>query len=367
LSRESPENLRYWLGLHRAPLVGSRSFSTLLKRFGTPQAVFSAGPADWAAAGLRDNTVGYLRNPDWQRVTEDLEWLRGDGRHCLTLADHRYPALLREIADPPPVLFVVGNPEVLAVRQIAMVGSRNPSPSGQRAARELSAALARSGFGITSGLALGIDAASHWGVLDAGGVTIAVAGTGLDQVYPRQHQKLAEAIVRYNGALVSEFSPGTSPMASNFPRRNRIISGLAWGTVVVEAAPKSGSLITARLAVDQGREVFAVPGSIYSPLSRGCHDLIRDGAKLVQGVEDILEEFEMRGSSRSGDSSATAVVEENETHLRLLKYIAYDPTSVDTLVAATGDSPEDISATLLSLELQGYVASTPGGCYFRIK
>jgi DNA processing protein len=366
---EDSDRLRYWLGLHRAPGIGSRTFAALLRYFGSPEAIFRAQPSDWSVIGLKQITIDYLQKPHWERIEEDLRWLNGGERFCLTLEDDRYPALLREIADPPPVLFVLGNLEALSIRQIAMVGSRNPSPSGQTIARELAGALVRAGFGIVSGLALGIDAASHRGALDAGGITLAVAGTGLDHVYPRQHRQLAEEIVRHQGALVAEFPPGTLPIASNFPRRNRIISGLSWGTVVVEAALKSGSLITARLALEQGREVFAVPGSVFSPLSKGCHELIKNGAKLVQAVEDVLEEFEMRlfTPSNAFDSKVKPMSEGEEEHLTLLKYIAYDPTSVDTLVAVTGNSPEYLAAMLLLLELQGYIASAPGGCYFRIK
>ncbi|CAL1238939.1 DNA-processing protein DprA [Candidatus Methylocalor cossyra] len=361
------EELGFWLALYRAPLIGSQRYQMLLAHFGSPRAALEADPREWRELGLPAPAVAYLRAPDWAAVAADLAWLAGPRRHCLVYQDPRYPPLLREIADPPPLLFVEGEPESLAKRHIAMVGSRNPSPAGLQTARDLAKALARAGFGIVSGLALGIDAASHRGALEAGGITVAVAGTGLDQVYPRQHGALAEAMVAGGGALVSEFPPGTPAQAGNFPRRNRIISGLSLGTLVVEAAARSGSLITARLAAEQGREVFAVPGSIYSPLARGCNQLIKEGAKLVQTVDDIVEEFALRGPVEIENRQELPPSADGERLQALLKYVAYDPTSVDTLVAATGDSPEAIASMLLLLELQGYVEPAPGGCYVRVK
>ncbi|BBL76527.1 DNA-processing protein DprA [Methylomagnum ishizawai] len=367
MAGHSGSDLRYWLALHRAPLIGSRRFASLLSHFGTPKAVFEAGTAAWTALKIPEKTIAYFQNPDWGTVAHDLDWLNGSQRHCLTLHDPRYPALLREIADPPPLLFVVGEPAALASRQVAMVGSRNPSASGRKAAHHLARELAAAGYGVVSGLALGIDAAAHRGALDGNGITLAVAGTGPDQIYPRQHRALAQEIVERGGAILSEFPPGTEPKAGNFPRRNRIISGLALGTLVVEAAEQSGSLITARLALEQGREVFAVPGSIYSPVSKGCNDLIQEGAKLVQSVRDIVEEFGPTTLPGRPEPPPLPAPSGDEPHWALLKFIAYDPTSVDTLVAVTGESPESIAATLLMLELQGYVESAPGGCYVRIK
>lgn len=361
------EELRFWLALHRAPLIGSRRFKALLERFGTPRAVFEAGHTEWRAAGLPEPTLAYLQAPDWRAVAADLAWLEGEHHHGLTSAHPLYPPLLSEIADPPAILFVAGCPEALSLRHIAIVGSRNPSPPGCQTAHDLAKALVSAGFGVVSGLALGIDAAAHQGALDGHGITLAVAGSGPDRIYPRQHQALAEHIVSRQGALVSEFPPGTEPKAAHFPRRNRIISGLALGTLVVEAAERSGSLITARLALEQNREVFAVPGSIYSPLSRGCNGLIRAGAKLVQSAGDILEEFEFRTHFAAASGPVQVQPGEECPHPELLKCIAYDPTSVDTLVAATGYSAEIISSQLLLLELQGYVASTPGGCFIRLK
>lgn len=361
------ERLRFPLALLRAPRVGPRSFQALVGRFGSPGQVFAASPASLAGLGLAKETLAWLRNPDWDEVENDLRWLEPEGRHCLRIEDPAYPPILREIADPPPLLFVQGEAGALADRQLAMVGSRNPSRLGERHARDFARALVETGFAVTSGLALGIDAAAHRGALEGGGPTVAVAGTGLDQVYPRSHQPLAEAILAGGGALVSEFPTGTPPQAGNFPRRNRIISGLSLGVLVVEAALKSGSLITARLAAEQGREVFALPGAIDDPLARGCNALIRQGAKLVETVDDILEEFSIASlPAKAPPQRQTAAENPDPQCQSLLKYIAYAPTSVDTLVAATGDTPEAIASLLLSLELQGHIVSADGG-YSRIR
>jgi DNA processing protein len=362
-----PKDLRFPLALLRAPGVGPRTFEALVGRFGSAAQVFAAPVEALGGLGLGRDALAWLRKPDWERVEADLRWLEGPGCHCLGLDDPAYPASLREIADPPPLLFVRGAAEALGGRQLAVVGSRNPSPMGVRFARDFARDLTQAGFAVTSGLALGVDAAAHRGALEAGGLTFAVAGTGLDQVYPRSHQSLAESILAQGGALVSEFPIGTPPQAGNFPRRNRIISGLALGVLVVEAALKSGSLITARLAAEQGREVFALPGSINDPLARGCNHLIKQGAKLVEAVDDILEEFSVarlsaappaRQREEGGDLDAES--------RRLLKYIAYAPTSVDTLVAATGNAPEAIASLLLALELQGHIVSADGG-YSRMR
>jgi DNA processing protein len=361
---------RDWLALLRAPGVGPRKFRRLVEWFGSPAAVLSQSRNSLLAFGQSDASADWLAAPDWQSVERDLEWLRTPGNRCLTFQDREYPRLLHEITDPPPVLFLRGEAGVLNQRQLAVVGSRNPSTEGSKLARDFSANLVHCGFAITSGLALGIDAASHRGALDAGGFTVAVAGTGLDQVYPARHRDLAEEIIAKGGALISEFPTGTPPQPANFPKRNRIISGLSLGTLVVEAALRSGSLITARMALEQGREVFALPGSIHNPLSRGCNALIKEGAKLVETVQDILDEFPP-GTRAPPPDAVPAGVTESEWSLdpecrALLKCIAYAPTSVDTLIAAMGSSPEAIASSLLLLELQGYITSTSGG-YSRIK
>jgi DNA processing protein len=248
-----------------------------------------------------------------------------------------------------------------------VVGSRNPTPQGQKLAHDFASALARAGCAITSGMAIGIDAAAHRGALHGEGVTLAVAGTGLDQVYPIRHHELAAAIIASGGALVSEFPTVTPPQATNFPRRNRILSGLSLGTLVVEAALRSGSLITARMAMEQGREVFAIPGSIHNPLARGCNALIKQGAKLVESLSDIFDELRWEAIPPQAETIWGKADRPAAECLELLKHIAYDPTSVDTLVAATGNTPDVISSMLLHLELQGYITSTSGGCFSRIK
>lgn len=364
-----PNELRYWLALHRAPLIGSVRFRRLLEHFGSPQAVFMAGPAEWGAIGVPARTMDYLTAPRWEWVEADLRWIfsEGVGHHCLTLDHPLYPPLLREIPDPPAVIFVRGDPTILSGNHIAVVGSRSPTPSGQRTAREFARDLAMQGLGIVSGLAVGIDAASHVGALEGQGITVAVAGTGPDRIYPRHHEQLADDILGRGGALISEYPPGTGPLAANFPRRNRIISGLAMGALVVEAALKSGSLITARLAVEQNRDVFAVPGSIHNPLARGCHQLIQQGAKLVQTPDDILEEYETLLVRPDAQSPLTSDMDGTRNEAGLLKYIAYEVTTVDTLVAATGLAADAIVSELLGLELSGDIAAVPGGGYMRLR
>jgi DNA processing protein len=279
---------------------------------------------------------------------------------------------LLQIPDTPPVLYIHGNVDILSGLQISMVGSRNPTVSGRRTASEFASCLAFAGLTITSGLALGIDAASHCGALDAGKPTIAVMGTGLDRVYPASHRDLAHRIAEY-GALVSEFPIGTAPRPENFPRRNRIISGLSLGTLVVEAAMRSGSLISARYAADQGREVFAIPGSIHNPLSRGCHALIRQGAKLVETAQDILDELGSLAAAttettRSCDAVTAAQSPElGDDYMQLLELMGYNHTSVDMLVETSGLTPAVVSSMLLQLELKGFIASCPGGLYNRLK
>lgn len=349
----------------RTPGFGCRTFLKTLDSH-TPQQLFSESSSGLAALGLKDSVVQAIRNPDWTAVEQDLRWLEQPGHLALTLADSCYPMQLKEIADPPPILFIRGNPDILARAQIAIVGSRNPSHLGVETATEFAKALAREGFVITSGLALGIDAAGHKGALQVQGYTIAVAGTGLDRVYPARHRTLATEIVNH-GAMISEFPPGTGAKADHFPRRNRIISGLCIGLLVVEAAKQSGSLITARMALEQNREVFAIPGSIHNPLARGCNALIRQGAKLVETARDILEElnqYNQQDEEIFTELRQTTLDLEQQT---LLNLIMFSPTSIDSLVENTGLPVEVISSMLLVLELQGYVESVSGGCYTRIK
>jgi DNA processing protein len=355
-------DLKRWLVLLRVPGLGPVGIRELLEHAGGLERLFREPPPD-----LNPALAGVLRRPDWAAVEVDLAWADGEQRHILPLTDPRYPPLLGALPDAPPVLFVLGAPSVLSTPQLAMVGSRNPTPSGAETAYAFARHLAGAGLVITSGLALGVDAASHKGALDAPGQTIAVAGTGLDRVYPARHKGLAHAIA-VEGALVSEFPPGTPPLPHHFPRRNRIISGLSAGTLVVEAALGSGSLITARTAVEQGREVFAIPGSIHNPLARGCHRLIREGAKLVETAGDVLEELAPQFRAALAQPAAadpSPCVELAPAACRLLESLDQAPTSVDLLVERSGLTAETVSSMLLVLELQGYVATVSGGYYIR--
>ncbi len=356
------DDIRYWLALLHAPGIGAVSFARLLARFPDPAQLFQHIPPE--------NEVGdalgrYLREPDWSAVETDLAWVEGEGRQIVTLGDPRYPERLRCIADPPPLLFLQGNIELLGSLQLAIVGSRNPTATGKENAIEFARHLAALGVTITSGLALGIDAASHRGALAAQGATVAVTGTGPDRVYPARNRDLAHAIVDGGGLMLSEFAPGTPPLAANFPRRNRIISGLSVGTLVVEAALRSGSLITARQAVEQGREVFALPGSIHNPLARGCHRLIREGAKLVETAADILEELAPQLRPLLEEQTATAApetqLELDKEYRHLLDCLGDAPAPVDLLVTRSGLTAAVVSSMLLQLELQGLVASTAMG------
>lgn len=314
---------------------------------------------------MSERKISALSSPPWDLVEHDLFWLSQQGNHVITLYDPQYPPQLAEIADPPPLLFVKGDPALLNMSQIAMVGSRNPSSVGGKIAFEFAQALAQAGFVVTSGMALGIDAASHQGALAGAGHTVAVVGTGLDRVYPACHKQLATEIVEH-GAMISEFPLGTLAKAGHFPRRNRIISGLCQGLLVVEAAQQSGSLITARMALEQNREVFAIPGSIHNPLARGCNALIRQGAKLVETVEDIFEELgQYNQPARLSEPQLPQTVLDLEQQ-NLLKLIPYSPIAVDTLIQESGFSVEVVSSILLVLELQGHITSAPGGGYYRI-
>ncbi|MBS3964740.1 MAG: DNA-processing protein DprA [Methylomonas sp.] len=356
--------LKYWLALVRMPGIGAVGIQRLLTRWSLDE-IFSASRAQLAASGVNDRLIDVLLNPPWALVDQDMDWLAEPENHALTLACAAYPEQLKAISSPPPVLFVKGHPTVLHTPQIGMVGSRNPSVSGSKMASEFASALVSAGFTITSGMALGIDAASHQGAIAANGLTIAVTGTGLDRVYPARHKQLATDIVAH-GALVSEFPPGTQARADHFPRRNRIISGLCQGLLVVEAAQQSGSLITARLALDQGREVFAIPGSIYNPLAHGCNALIRQGAKLVETVEDIFEELGQYNQTYIQPTTEFAAPALDLEQQNLLNLVPYSPVTVDTLVQDSGYSVEVVSSMLLVLELQGYIAAAPGSSYYRL-
>jgi len=364
------ERLTHWLALTLAPGLGARRIARLLERFGGAAEVRGAGRSALADAGLSNAAIAAIAAPDRDKLEAAFAWLAHDGTRLLTLDAEDYPRRLREIGSPPPLLFVRGDLALLHEPQIAIVGSRNPSAGGLETARDFAGYLAELGLVVTSGLALGIDAAAHDGALTTGR-TIAVLGTGPDRVYPASHRDLARRIAD-KGALVSELLPGTGPHASHFPQRNRIISGLSLGTLVVEAAVGSGSLITARLASEQGREVFAIPGSIHNPLARGCHALIRQGAKLVDSATQILEELGAQLGEFLDDAGDGAVrvesgppssVDLDDDHRRLLKCMGYDPLAPDDLIARTGLPAFEIASMLLLLELQGHVASHPGGRY----
>lgn len=360
------DELAAWLRLVETPRIGRASARKLLAAFGSPDGVLGASQTALSAVVGADAAASLNILPEGfdQKLGASWRWLDADDtetRQVVALGDPRYPALLLETADPPLVLWVRGRIELLSAPSIAIVGSRNPTPQGIETARAFAAQLSRTGWTVCSGLALGIDGAAHDGALDGPGSTIAVVGTGLDQDYPARHRKLA-ARIAHEGAIVSEFAIGTPPLPAHFPVRNRIIAGLSRGTLVVEAAVQSGSLITARMALEAGRDVFAVPGSIHSPQSRGCHALIKQGAKLVDQVSDLVDE--LGGSpptepTRAGGETAPADP--------LLDAMGWDVIDLDQLVARTGRSAADLSASLLDLELAGRVTRMPGPLWQRVE
>ncbi|MDE2439763.1 MAG: DNA-processing protein DprA [Betaproteobacteria bacterium] len=353
-------SLAAWLRLTLIPGIGGETQRKLLAAFGLPEAIFAAGRS--AVRHVIGDRADLLFDSDpTEAIEKSLEWTTQPGQALITLADTAYPKALLEIADPPNVLYVRGNPALLQQRGIAMVGSRNATPQGIQTAESFARHLAASGQCIISGLALGIDAAAHRGALAAQGHTVAVIGTGADRIYPARNKDLAIAIAE-RGVIVSEFPLGTPALAHNFPRRNRIISGLARGVLVVEAAPESGSLITARLAADQGREVFAIPGSIHSPVARGCHKLIKQGAKLVETASDILEE--LGNYDEAVPEPAATIPASNEPPL--LAALGHGPCALDDLVERTGQSADLLLPELLTLELGGIVATLPGNRYQRL-
>lgn len=394
-------NLQLYLALNRLHGLQACDIEYLSQYDGDLASLLSSSHAVLKRAGFADKSIEQLKLLDWHLVEDELKWAEAADHHIITLDDTTYPEILRKINAPPIVLFVYGQLDCLRTIQLAMVGSRNPTSVGREVAFEFAKYLAESGLAITSGLAIGIDSASHEGALAAGGATIAVMGTGIDYIYPVRNRALAEQIVEC-GALITEFPLYTPVKRENFPQRNRIISGLSIGTLVVEAALRSGSLITARLAGEQGREVFAIPGSIHNPLARGCHKLLHDGAKLVEKAGDILEELKLcanvndTASVKFADISIAPqdakFVTKAEVKNRILKCdgyisrqaakgsqelldvdrrkllssIGFEMTTIDTLVVRTGFVPAEIASMLLMLELAGYVRQVPGG-YERVR
>lgn len=386
---------RSWLIAIRAPCLGGAKLVRLVETFGGIEGFVSSDQSALREAGLESETIDYLKNPDPDLLALDENWLEGPNRHLVTWGSEDYPPLLEQISSPPAALFVAGDPTTLWQPQIAMVGSRNPTSGGLDNARDFAGEIARRGFVVTSGLASGIDSACHDAAIDHGSRTVGVLGTGLDNVYPASSRKRAGRVAR-NGALISEFPPGTAARREHFPTRNRIISGLSLGVLVIEAGLNSGSLITARLGSDQGRDVFALPGSIHNPMAKGCHRLIRDGARLVETVDEIVEGItplagdlagllqtrlcggEARSvdnpppgpkmaSSRQADDAAEGPSAEHldPEYQRLWDKLGFDPKPVDRLVEQCGLTAREVSAMLLMLELKGAVESHPGGAFSR--
>jgi DNA processing protein len=358
----APDDLDAWLRLLRTPGIGRTSARRLLAACGSPQAVFDARPAALRELMGADGALALNEPPPRhdEQLAATRAWLQGDAsRHVIALGEPAYPAALLETADPPLLLYAQGRVELLQATSIAVVGSRNPTAQGGDNARAFAKHLSQAGLTVVSGLALGIDGAAHDGALDGPGSTIAVMGTGADRIYPAKHRSLAHRIAS-EGLLLTEFEIGTPPLAENFPQRNRIIAGLARGTLVVEAALPSGSLSTARAAVEAGREVFAIPGSIHSPQSRGCHALIKQGAKLVESAEDITSELQWRSHTTTA-KNATAPASDSP----LLRALGHEPTTLDALGARTGMGAAELNAQLLELELDGSVARLPGGLFQR--
>ncbi|TAK75178.1 MAG: DNA-protecting protein DprA [Gammaproteobacteria bacterium] len=357
----TPFSLPYWLAAHHLPNVGPRTLMRWLEHFPDIETLFRASTDDWIAAGIAQKHIPHLQQPDWKAVEQALTWSQTDHHAIITLDDAAYPPLLKEISDPPIVLYLRGNPQALSHVQLALVGSRHATSYGIKNAESFAHHLAEAGFAITSGLALGIDGASHRGALSAKGITIGVAGTGLHHTYPAAHRTLVEDIIQYHGAVISEFPLPLPAHPSNFPRRNRIIGGLSIGVLVVEAALKSGSLITARLALEQGREVFAIPGSIHQPLARGCHHLIKEGAKLVESAADILEELGALQAVAAPVAKSSSLDGLPLDHQQLYDHIGHEITSLDVIILRTGLTVSTVSSMLLTLELHGVIQSVPGG------
>ncbi|MBC7955798.1 MAG: DNA-protecting protein DprA [Cytophagales bacterium] len=363
------DELAAWLRLLETPQVGRESARKLLTAFGSPHAVLAAPIAARREVVSAATATALAQAPDTVLALVDstVQWLASAApdapRQVLTLGDPGYPTLLLETADPPLLLYLQGDSALLGTPSLAVVGSRNPTPQGKENARSFSSHLSQAGLTIVSGLALGIDGAAHEGALSGSGRTVAVIGTGLDSMYPRRHLELARRISS-EALIISEYSLGTPPLPPNFPMRNRIIAGLTRGTLVVEAALQSGSLITARLASEAGRDVFAIPGSIHSPQSRGCHALIKQGAKLVDSAQDVLEELSWKVAGAPALEQPDPTAGENVDPL--LVVMGFDPVNLDALIARTGWPAQLLNTRLLELELAGDVARLPGQLFQRV-
>jgi DNA processing protein len=359
-----------WVRLTATPGIGCGAAKKLLLAFGLPNQIFSASYGDLKQV-VSERQAKALCLPPTEATLSLIArtelWCAEPNNFLITLADKRYPAQLLEISDPPTLLYVKGKPDLLSKVSVAVVGSRNATTQGNINAKQFSSSLSQSGITIVSGLALGIDAAAHQGGLEGAGSTVAIIGTGIDIIYPARNQELAHKIAA-QGCIVSEYPLGTPSIATNFPRRNRLISGLAQGVLVIEAAAQSGSLITARMATEQGREVFAIPGSIHSPLAKGCHQLIKQGAKLVETAQDILEELQLGGTATSSISvHATAINEEkSSSDSNLLAEMGYEAIHPDELALRCKMNSAELTAELVILELDGHVEILAGGMYRRI-
>ncbi len=361
-----------WMALSRAPALDVRILCAAFERLGGISGFIESSDASRERAGIPAAACAHLKSSGASVSTAERAWIETPRHHLVAFTDPRYPRSLRCLEHRPIVLYIAGDPKVLNEPQLSIVGSRNPTPAGRDTAFDFAEALAARGLAITSGLAEGIDSAAHRGALAAQGITLAVLGNGIDGIYPRSNQRLSEEI-GFRGALISEFPLGTPPRRENFPQRNRIIAGLSLGTLVVEAARRSGSLITARLAGEQNRELFAVPGSIHNPLSRGCHELIRQGAKLTETVADILSELNFseflddgRGAPGAPGLAGELAAGMDKEHKILLDALGFDPADLDMLVVRTGFRAEAVSSMMLILELEGHVQAAPGGRYSRV-
>lgn len=365
-SKDSKE-FRAWLALSHIN-ISSQKLQHFFEHYSSISDLFELSEKQLIKLGFRQGLKDKLASISEAMIEQDLTWFDSDDKYLLPFTSDDYPQFLNEVDSAPKLLFVHGNKNLLRKHQIAIVGSRNPTPQGRDNAAEFARTLGRAGAVITSGMALGVDGCAHQAVLKEGLPTIAVAGTGLDRVYPAKHKSMAQEIVR-NGALVSEFALGTGVRATHFPARNRIISGMSLGTLVVEAAIKSGSLITARLAMEQGREVFAIPGSIHNPLARGCHALIKQGVKLVETAEEIIEELgalvswqnESLFKENKGQDDTADSFELDQEYQELIEHIDYDTTSMDTIIERSGLEIDVVSHMLLLLELNDHIVSVAGG------